>query len=122
MVRRPRSPARSVRGGALDLDLIGRDRTSGASALSIRALRRLSTWAASAPLSGAEGGRRLAAAARSVRDAQPAMGAFRRWSTILSEIARRPEGRRRRVLRQVNAELRQLRRETTRVARTAARA
>jgi translation initiation factor 2B subunit (eIF-2B alpha/beta/delta family) len=120
MVRRPRRHARPLRGGSLGLDALARNRTLGASALTVQALGRISIWAATARLTGPEGRRRLEAAARAVLDAQPAMGAFRRWSATLSRIARRPDDRRRTLVRSLDAEHRQLRRETMRVARIAA--
>ncbi len=99
---------------------IATDRVRGASALARSAVLQLEKWAASTPLEGVDGARRLAHASRVFRQAQPAMGAFRRWALLLDEVRARPRGRRGRLLRCARSELRRLRTETARVAHAAA--
>ncbi len=115
-----REPA-SPKGPGLHLRAITLDRTRGASELAVAALQCVRTWAHSAPLEGPEGARNLRRAARTLRHAQPAMGAFLRWAMALDAIARRPQGRRSTLLRSLRTELPSMRSESRRVASSAAR-
>ncbi len=101
---------------------IQRDRQRGAGALARATIRLLET-ALTADRTAVYGRRELLRLARSVARAQPAMGAFRRWSMELAARARGPRHQRtaRALRRWARGERRRLAAETGRAVAIAAR-
>ncbi len=90
----PRNAARSLAHAETRLERVGRDRTTGAHGLAVRALRALSELVApDRPATAGPGRSELRRIAKVLARIQPAMGIFRQWSREWTDFARRADER-----------------------------